>query len=759
MEGQTRLSMKMRLGTVAITSLLVTASWLGCGGDNGTTNSVTTSGSGGTGGGGGAGGAECGQDFASCNGLCVNVLSDATNCGACGVACAAGEVCDLGGCALNCAGGSTKCGNACVDVQNDPAHCGNCDTTCAAGEVCDNGTCALVCSGGSTQCGASCVNTQNDPNHCGACNNLCAFGEVCNQGTCGLVCTGGTVKCGSSCANVATDAANCGSCFNTCGPAQVCSNGVCSLVCGGGTTKCGGSCVDTSKDQFNCGGCANVCGPGLACQNGTCTLVCGSGTTKCGNACVNTQNDSAHCGGCDNPCPQGQVCSAGVCTVVCGPGTTQCGASCVDVQNDPTHCGNCQTSCGPYPNATAVCVAGSCASFCNEGQADCNNMMSDGCEAALSADPLNCGSCGTVCPGGANASGTCAAGACGLACNTGFGNCDGSAANGCETNTQTTAAHCGMCGNACPGAPNASATCAGSACGYTCDMGYGDCNLLAGDGCEVNTQSNNANCGACGVQCLGGLTCINGACSSGQLPPLSGTNNVDLIRGQTYNAFFADPVTGKVYWGQSYQGTQILEYPDMANFQTNTNAVTINLPNQREGTYHAALGGFIYYNSTNTMYRINAANGSVANFATLPGAGYQNQSHYDWGGYSDIAFYTDTGNLLYVYYGPNGGGQPSSISRLDPVSLAVQQTWSIPTSKPSNGFGFLVNGRFYFGDTYSSPAIKGMYTLATSTYDAAYTNQLTPVSGDYVAHTYWDPGGKRLLEVTTSHHLVYPNVQ
>ena len=70
-----------------------------------------------------------------------------------------------------------------------------------------------------------------------------------------------------------------------------------------------------------------------------------------------------------------------------------------------------------------------------------------------------------------------------------------------------------------------------------------------------------------------------------------------------------------------------------------------------------------------------------------------------------------------------------------------------------------MNGRFYFGDTYSSPAIKGIYTLATSTYDPAYTNQLTPIAGDYVAHTYWDPGGKRLLEVTNSHHLVYPNVQ
>jgi hypothetical protein len=65
---------------------------------------------------------------------------------------------------------------------------------------------------------------------------------------------------------------------------------------------------------------------------------------------------------------------------------------------------------------------------------------------------------------------------------------------------------------ACPGVPNATPTCTGGACGFSCTGTFRDCNNKASDGCEVDTSSSSANCGACGVACTGGLVCQGGTC-------------------------------------------------------------------------------------------------------------------------------------------------------------------------------------------------------------------------------------------------------
>ncbi|MEZ4408750.1 MAG: fibrinogen-like YCDxxxxGGGW domain-containing protein [Polyangiales bacterium] len=87
------------------------------------------------------------------------------------------------------------------------------------------------------------------------------------------------------------------------------------------------------------------------------------------------------------------------------------------------------------------------------------------------------------------------------------------AANGCETDTQTTAAHCGACGRACALA-NAAAGCAAGACTVaSCASGFADCDGTAANGCEANTQTSDLHCGACNNACAGGRACASGACA------------------------------------------------------------------------------------------------------------------------------------------------------------------------------------------------------------------------------------------------------
>lgn len=212
----------------------------------------------------------CGPDQVLCDDVCTSTNVDAANCGACGMACLAGEVCSLGTCSATCGGGTTQCGSSCVDVSNDPAHCGACDKACVAGEVCSAGACGVVCLGGTTQCGSKCVDVMVDATNCGSCDKACAAGEVCVAGACALVCAGGTTKCDNACIDTQVDSNNCGACGNMCPPGDVCSAGMCTLVCTGGTIECNDTCVNVAGDEANCGGCDNVCLLSTRCLTGVC---------------------------------------------------------------------------------------------------------------------------------------------------------------------------------------------------------------------------------------------------------------------------------------------------------------------------------------------------------------------------------------------------------------------------------------------------------------------------------------------------------
>jgi alpha-tubulin suppressor-like RCC1 family protein len=90
----------------------------------------------------------------------VNPKTDPANCGACGVQCAASEVCGPTGCADSCTAPLTKCGQSCVDLSADELHCGGCTNACPTtangSATCAAATCAIECDPGFAQCGIGC---------------------------------------------------------------------------------------------------------------------------------------------------------------------------------------------------------------------------------------------------------------------------------------------------------------------------------------------------------------------------------------------------------------------------------------------------------------------------------------------------------------------------------------------------------------------------------------------------------------------------
>jgi hypothetical protein len=101
-------------------------------------------------------------------------------------------------------------------------------------------------------------------------------------------------------------------------------------------------------------------------------------------------------------------------------------------------------------------------------------------DAATPADALTCPSGQQVCD----------ARCVDVHCAAGFADCDGNATNGCETDTRTSATHCGGCGNALRARQRHGGLRAGRLHrGDVRNAGFGDCDGNAANGCEADTRT------------------------------------------------------------------------------------------------------------------------------------------------------------------------------------------------------------------------------------------------------------------------------
>ncbi len=279
-------------------------------------------------------------DGVASNGCEVDTRSDTVNCGGCGVVCRAANAtprCAAGACVIgSCAPGFSSCDgradNGCeVDLTSSLRDCGACGRACAGGQVCVGGACMIDC-GLLTRCGDRCADLRADPANCGACGRACAAGQECVASVCTVVCRAPQTLCGSACVVTGSDRTNCGACGNVCptrpNASAACASGACVFVCGGSFADCdlaatNGCEVDTSADARNCGSCGVACSfahAAATCSAGRCARgACDEGYGDCdgnpSNGCeAPLATDARNCGRCANACPT--TCSAGACAPV-----------------------------------------------------------------------------------------------------------------------------------------------------------------------------------------------------------------------------------------------------------------------------------------------------------------------------------------------------------------------------------------------------------------------------------------------------------
>ncbi len=325
----------------------------------------------------------CAGGYADCdrsapNGCETNLTNSASNCGACGNACPAGVSCVAGACggAVDagagpvCPSGYGDCNANAADgcetnLISNASNCGACGNACPSGLSCVAGVCTsatpadagLVCPSGRGDCNAIAIdgcetNLASDTNHCGACGSRCATGWSCALGACtppgavdaGFVCASGMADCDGNAANgcetnLSSNASSCGACGRLCSAGQSCVAGACTggavdagLVCPSGYGNCNAVAADGCETNLisnasHCGACGSVCPAGRVCTAGVCVTggtpdagggVCAVNHADCdGNAAngceANLTNNNQHCGFCGAMCMPGRTCTGGAC--------------------------------------------------------------------------------------------------------------------------------------------------------------------------------------------------------------------------------------------------------------------------------------------------------------------------------------------------------------------------------------------------------------------------------------------------------------
>jgi hypothetical protein len=514
---------------------------------------------------------------------------------------------------------NVDCGGPCDGCPND--------SPCIGDEDCESLTCITGTCQAAT-CGDARKNNDETDTDCGGtfCTSRCEVGEQCkiasdcampggeNPGLARCVQTGSEKTCQLECppklgdcderastgceTETETDLAHCGECGKACEPPhtnnQICDSGVCTWDktqpndgCDTGYADCDGDpangCeINIRTDPDYCGDCNTECSDANgtpSCRSGVCQIVCKDDFENCdndagGNGCeINIKTNAANCNGCgtddsiyicepDSP-TESAYCADGVCgSIDCssaGPNLRACDGDgiCDDSIGTPESCSNCGDTC-LVENGTGACEMGSpnvcVVDACDAGYEDCDGSYSNGCEVDTRADSRRCGGClgddpiagtGDDCEALSSnaslhvASASCALSSCQIECDPGYGDCDGVANNGCEVVLTNNAARCGGClptdpnpanGENCSSKwPNAAeSTCtSGGTCALDCDTNYQNCTSTLTDGCESNVSSGIASCGACGIYCGGDSSQTNVSAAACS----AGTCNVTCAAG------------------------------------------------------------------------------------------------------------------------------------------------------------------------------------------------------------------------------------
>ncbi|XP_053894066.1 myocilin isoform X2 [Malaclemys terrapin pileata] len=181
------------------------------------------------------------------------------------------------------------------------------------------------------------------------------------------------------------------------------------------------------------------------------------------------------------------------------------------------------------------------------------------------------------------------------------------------------------------------------------------------------------------------------------------------------------PYTCETTWRVDAIGTdirQVFEYDDADQFMKGYPSKVHVLPRSMESTGAIIYRGSLYFQrrKSRTVAKYNLKTETIPVQKDIPSAGYHGQFPYSWGGYTDIDLAVDEMGL-WVTYSTDKAKGAIVLSKLDPETLEVEQTWETNIRKQAVANSFMICGTLYTISSYSAPdaTVNFAYHTATST--------------------------------------------
>ncbi|NWV00227.1 MYOC protein, partial [Upupa epops] len=181
------------------------------------------------------------------------------------------------------------------------------------------------------------------------------------------------------------------------------------------------------------------------------------------------------------------------------------------------------------------------------------------------------------------------------------------------------------------------------------------------------------------------------------------------------------------------------------------------LPQPLESTGAVIYRGGLFFQPrhSRSVARYDLGRETVTVEREIPNAGYHGQYPYAWGGYTDIDLAVDEMGLWVIYSTEKARGA-IVLSKLDPETLEIRQTWETNIRKRGVANSFVICGTLYTVSSYSTPnaTINFAYDTATSTSRALsipFENRFR-----YLSTVDYNPTERQLFAWDNFNMVTYP---
>ncbi|KAM4722259.1 myocilin [Rhinophrynus dorsalis] len=181
--------------------------------------------------------------------------------------------------------------------------------------------------------------------------------------------------------------------------------------------------------------------------------------------------------------------------------------------------------------------------------------------------------------------------------------------------------------------------------------------------------------------------------------------------GGRYGVWMKDPEPMSPYtydtiWRVNTVGAdirQVFEYENLDQLEKGYPTKVYVLPRSMESNGAIVYNGSLYYprRKSRILVKYDFMTETAAVQRELPSAGFHGQFPYAWGGYTDIDLAIDEMGLWVIYSTEKAKGL-IVISKLDPKTLEVKQSWETKIRKQSVANAFMICGTLYTVGSYSS---------------------------------------------------------